>query len=55
MSGIYTKMVCAYTKLGWQRTKEVYDSGKTKGGTILNLVTLAMRARYALMIEGSPK
>ena len=49
------RMVCAYTKLGWQRTKGVYDSGKTKGGTILNLVTLAMRAGYALMIEGSPK
>ena len=49
------RMVCAYTKLGRQRTKGVYDSGKMKGGTILNPVTLAMRAGYVLMIEGSPK
>ena len=49
------RMVCAYTKLGWQRMKGVYDSGKTKGGTILNLVTLVMRAGYALMIKGSLK
>ena len=48
-------MVCVYAKLGWQRMKGVYDSGKMKGGTILNLVTLAMRAGYVLMIEGSPK
>ena len=54
MSGFYTKDgLC--TKLGWQRTKGVYNSGKTKGGTILNPVTSAMRARYALMIKGSPK
>ena len=52
MSGIYTKDgLCMYTKLGWQRTKRVYNLGKMKGGTILNLV----RAGYALMIEGSPK
>ena len=44
-----------YTKLGWQKTKGFYDSGKTKGGTILNLVTSVMRAGYVLMIEGLPK
>ena len=44
-------MVCVYTKLGWQRMKGIYESGKTKGGTILNLVTLAMRAGYVTMIE----
>ena len=31
------------------------SSGKTKGGTILNPVTLAMRARYVLVIKGLPK
>ena len=44
-----------YTKLGWQRMKGVYNSEKMKGGTILNLVTSVMRARYTLMIEESPK
>ena len=49
------RMVCVYTKLGWERTKGVYDSGKTKVGTILNPVTSAMRARYTLIVEGLPK
>ena len=49
------RIVCAYTKLGWQRMKGVYDSGKMNGGTILNLVTSAIRAGYVLMIEGLPK
>ena len=49
------RMVCAYTKLGWQRTKGVYKFREDKGGTILNLVTSAMRAGYAMMIEGSFK
>ena len=49
------RMVWAYTKLGWQRTKGVYDSGKMKGGAILNPVTSAMRAGYVLMIKGLPK
>ena len=31
------------------------SSGKMKGGTILNLVTLVMRAGYEMMIEGLPK
>ena len=48
-------MVCVYTKLGWQRTKGIYNSGKMKGETKLNLVTSVMRARYALMIEGLTK
>ena len=30
-------------------------STKTKGETILNLVTLVMRARYVMIIKGSPK
>ena len=30
------------------------SSGKTKGGTILNPVTSAMRAGYTMKIEGSP-
>ena len=35
--------------------KGVYESGKMKGGTILNPVTLVMRAGYATMIEELPK
>ena len=35
--------------------KVVYESGKVECGTILNPVTLAMRARYATMIEVLPK
>ena len=31
------------------------SSGKMKGGTILDPVTSAMRARYVLMIEGLSK
>ena len=31
------------------------SSGKTKGGTILNLVTSVMTAGYVLMIKGPPK
>ena len=47
------RMVCVYTKLGWQRMKGGFmSSEKMKGRTILNLVTLVMRARYVLMIEG---
>ena len=37
------------------RMKVVYESGKVECGTILNLVTLATRAGYAMMIEVSPK
>ena len=36
------RMVCAYTKTRVTRMKVVYESGKAKSGTILNLVTSAM-------------
>ena len=49
------RMVCAYTKLGWQRTKRVYDSGKTKGGDYTKSGDIGDESRYTLMIEGSPK
>ena len=44
-----------YTKLGWQRMKWVYEFREDEGWTIVNLVTSAIRARYALMIKGSPE
>ena len=43
--------VCAYTKTRVARTMMVYESGKVDCGTILNLVTSAMRARHTMMIE----
>ena len=49
------RMVCAYTKLGWQRTKGVYDSGKTKGGGYTKYSDIGNESWYALMIKGSPK
>ena len=49
------RMVCAYTETRVARTKVVYESGKAECGTILNLVTSAMRAGYVMMIEVSPK
>ena len=36
------RMVCVYTKTRIARMKVVYESGKAKSGTILNLVTLVM-------------
>ena len=50
------RMVCVYTKLGWQRTKGAYELGMVECGTILKgLVTLAMRTRYVMTIEVLPK
>ena len=48
-------VVCAYTKTRVARTKVVYEPGKVECGAILNPVTSVMRARYAMMIEVSPK
>ena len=49
------RMVCAYTKTRVVRTKVVYESGKVECGTILNPVTLMMRAGYVIMIKVLPK
>ena len=49
------RVVCAYTKTRVSRVKVVYKSGKMRSGTILNLMTLVMWARYVMMIEVSPK
>ena len=49
------RMVCVYTKLGWQRTKGVYDSGKTKGVGYTKSGDISDESWYTLMIEGSPK
>ena len=48
-------MVCAYTKLEWQRMKGVYDSGKMKGVGYTKSSDIGDESQYALMIEGSPK
>ena len=42
------------TKLEWQRTKRVYDSGKTKGWGYTKSSDIGDESQYALMIKGSP-
>ena len=52
MRGFILRMVYVYTKLGWQRMKGVYKFREEEGW---DYTKSGDRARYMMMIEGSPK
>ena len=49
------RVIYVYTKTRVSRVKVVYESGKMRGGTILNLMTSVMWAEYMMMLEVLPK
>ena len=51
MSGFILRIVCAYTKTRVARLKVVYESGKAKSGSILNLVTVKVMPERILELD----